>query len=176
MTDQITVTGLVATTPRHIVTSEGLAITSFRLASTSRRLDRSASAWVDGDTNWFTVIAFRALAVNAATCVNKGERVIVTGALRVRDWENGERGGTTVEIEADAIGHDLVYGTADYRRVVEPAPLAPAEHAEATGDSEDADDREALPEPVSARAVPSLLSAALTSGRLSIIPVGRASA
>ena len=31
MTDNITLRGLVATTPRHIVTSEGLAITSFRL-------------------------------------------------------------------------------------------------------------------------------------------------
>ncbi|MBX3099510.1 MAG: single-stranded DNA-binding protein [Salinibacterium sp.] len=174
MTDQITVTGLVATAPRHLVTSEGLAITSFRLASTSRRFERSASAWVDGDTNWFTVTAFRALAVNAATCVSKGERVIVTGALRIREWENGKQTGTNVDIEADAIGHDLAYGTAEYRRVV--APVAPAEHADATGDSEDEDAQEALPEPVSARAVPSLLEAALATGRLSIIPVGRASA
>ena len=40
MTDTITLTGLVATTPRHLVTSEGLPITSFRLASTQRRYDR----------------------------------------------------------------------------------------------------------------------------------------
>lgn len=35
MSDRITITGLVATQPRHIVTSEGLPITSFRLASRS---------------------------------------------------------------------------------------------------------------------------------------------
>ena len=41
MPDAITLTGLVATNPRHLVTSEGLPITSFRLASTQRRFDRS---------------------------------------------------------------------------------------------------------------------------------------
>ncbi|MCU1509507.1 MAG: single-stranded DNA-binding protein [Glaciihabitans sp.] len=42
MSGHITITGLVATQPRHIVTSEGLPITSFRLASTQRRFDTSA--------------------------------------------------------------------------------------------------------------------------------------
>mgnify|MGYP001330024972 CR=1 FL=1 len=51
MSDHITVTGLIATAPRHIVTSEGLAITSFRLASSQRRFDRGRSEWVDGETN-----------------------------------------------------------------------------------------------------------------------------
>ena len=49
MTDTLTLTGLVATTPRHLVTSEGLPITSFRLASTQRRYDRGAAKWIDGD-------------------------------------------------------------------------------------------------------------------------------
>jgi single-strand DNA-binding protein len=41
MSEQISVTGLVATTPRHLVTQDGLPITSYRLASSSRRFDRS---------------------------------------------------------------------------------------------------------------------------------------
>jgi len=48
MTDQLAVTGLIATTPRHIVTSEGLAITSFRLASHQRWFDRKVGRWSDG--------------------------------------------------------------------------------------------------------------------------------
>ena len=64
MTENMTVTGLVATTPRHLVTSEGVQITSFRLASVQRRFDTEQQIWVDGDTNWFTVAAFRDLAVN----------------------------------------------------------------------------------------------------------------
>jgi single-strand DNA-binding protein len=116
MSDLITLTGLVATTPRHITTSEGLAITSFRLASSQRRYDRTQQRWVDGETNWYTVSAFRNLAQNSATSVSKGDRVIVTGRLRIRDWENTDRSGTTVEVEADSVGHDLVWGTAVYTR------------------------------------------------------------
>lgn len=116
MTDTITLAGLVATTPRHLTTSEGLAITSFRLASSQRRFDRTTNRWVDGDTNWYTVSSFRALAENVAVSVNKGDRVIVTGKLRIRDWENTDRSGTTVEVEAETLGHDLLWGLSSYTR------------------------------------------------------------
>lgn len=118
MSDTITLTGLVATTPRHITTSEGLAITSFRLASSQRRYDRAQQKWIDADTNWYTISAFRGLAENSAGSVTKGDRVLVTGRLRIRDWENTDRSGTTVEIEADAIGHDMTWGTSAFTRVV----------------------------------------------------------
>jgi single-strand DNA-binding protein len=118
MSDTYTVAGLVATTPRHLVTQDGLPITSFRLASSVRKFDRSQSKWIDGETNWFTITSFRQLAVNAASSVNKGERILVTGKLRIRDWDNGERTGTSVEIEAEALGHDLVWGTSAFTRTV----------------------------------------------------------
>ena len=118
MTDTITLRGLVATTPRHIVTSDGLPITSFRLASTTRRFDRAENRWVDGDTNWYTITAFRQLAVNAAQSVKKGQRIILTGVLRIREWESDERTGTNVEVESESIGHDLVWGTAVFSRSV----------------------------------------------------------
>lgn len=118
MSELLSVTGLVATTPRHLVTQDGLPITSFRLASSQRRFDRSQNKWIDGETNWFTVTGFRQLAINAATSVSKGDRIVVTGKLRVRDWDNGERAGTSVEIEADAIGHDLSWGSATFTRTV----------------------------------------------------------
>ena len=118
MPDTITITGLVATAPRHILTSEGLSITSFRLASTQRRFDRSADRWIDGETNWYTITSFRQLALNAASSVEKGQRVLVTGRLRIREWDNGERVGTTIDVEADSIGHDLAWGTARFTRSI----------------------------------------------------------
>lgn len=118
MSELISVTGLVATTPRHLVTQDGLPITSFRLASSQRRFDRAQNKWIDGETNWFTVTGFRQLAINASTSVSKGDRIVVTGKLRVRDWDNGERAGTSVEIEADSIGHDLSWGSATFTRTV----------------------------------------------------------
>lgn len=121
-TDNITITGLVATTPRHITTSDGLTILSFRLASSQRRYDALSGRWIDGDTNWYTVSAFRTLAKNGAVSLNKGDRVILTGRLRIRDWENTDRSGTTVEIEADSLGHDMAWGTSSYTRVATVAP------------------------------------------------------
>jgi single-strand DNA-binding protein len=118
MTDTITLTGLVATNPRHIVTSEGLTITSFRLASNQRRFDRGQKAWIDGDTNWYTVTAFRQLGTHVASSLEKGQRVLVTGRVRIRDWETEDKSGTSIEIDAEAIGHDLTWGRASFTRSV----------------------------------------------------------
>ncbi|HEY6801204.1 MAG TPA: single-stranded DNA-binding protein, partial [Agromyces sp.] len=117
MTDNITVTGAVGSDPRLHVTNQGLAIASFRLASTRRYFDRTKGTWEDGETNWYTVSGFRQLAHNTAASVHKGERVVVHGRLRVRAWENGEKSGTAIEIEADSIGHDLAWGTTTLTKV-----------------------------------------------------------
>lgn len=117
MTDSITVTGVVGSDPRLHVTTQGLAIASFRLASTRRYFDRAKGTWEDGETNWYTVSAFRQLAHNAVASVTKGERVVVHGRLRLRAWESGEKSGTAVEIEADSIGHDLTWGTTKLTKV-----------------------------------------------------------
>ncbi len=118
MSESFTVSGLVATTPRHLVTQEGLPITSFRLASSKRRFDRNKKIWVDGETNWFTITSFRQLAINSAGSISKGDRIIVSGRLKVRDWDNGERSGTSVEIDAESLGHDLSWGTSEFSRTV----------------------------------------------------------
>ena len=118
MSDQYTVTGLVATTPRHLVTQDGLPITSFRLAASLRKYDKQLNRWVDAETNWFTITSFRQLAVNSAVSISKGDRVLVTGRLRVRDWDNGERAGTSVELEAESVGHDLMWGSSTFTRTV----------------------------------------------------------
>lgn len=118
MTQQITIQGLVATTPRHIITAEGLPITSFRLASSERRFDSTQNRWIDGDTNWYTITAFKQLAINAASSINKGDRIVVSGGIRIRDWDNGESHGTSVEVEATAMGHDLAWGRSEFTRTV----------------------------------------------------------
>lgn len=117
MVDSYTAVGLVATTPRHIVTADGLPVTTFRLAAGTRKFDRESSQWIDAETNWFTIVSFRALAENANESLSKGDRVVVSGRLKIRDWDNGERSGTNVEIEADGLGHDLMFGKSTFERV-----------------------------------------------------------
>jgi single-strand DNA-binding protein len=122
VSDIITITGIVGTEARAVTTAEGLAITSFRLASTQRRFDKSQEKWIDGETNWYSITTFRQLATNAAVSVKKGERILVTGRLRIREWENAGKSGTNIEIEADALGHDLSWGTAAFSRGAGSAP------------------------------------------------------
>lgn len=140
MTDSITVAGVVGSDPRLHMTTQGLAITSFRLASTRRYFDRTKGSWEDGETNWYTVSGFRQLAHNAAASLKKGERVVVHGRLRLRAWESGEKSGTAIEIEADSIGHDLAWGTTTLTKVRIARDASGAEgagdesrHAEGTG-------------------------------------------
>lgn len=129
MTDTITLTGLVATVPYVVNHDDKVPFVSFRLASSQRYYDRRTSQWVTGDTNWYTVTAFRALAINAAASVSKGDRVLVTGRLKIRRWESGERNGLSVDVEADSIGHDLVWGTARWARTVQRDPSVAEEHS-----------------------------------------------
>lgn len=114
--NDIMVTGLVATTPRHVVTSDGLPITSFRLASSLRKFNDTTNKWEEVSTNWYTVTCFRRLAENAIQSIEKGQRVIVVGGLSIREWTSGGTTGTSVELRATTLSHDLMYGTSQFTR------------------------------------------------------------
>ena len=113
----VTAVGVAGTEPNHVRTAEGAEVTSFRLVVTERRYDGKQQSWIDGDVSWLSVVSYRQLAVNVAASVHKGDRVIVTGRLKLRDWKDESgRSGTTADIVADALGHDLLWGTTKYER------------------------------------------------------------
>lgn len=124
MTDTVTIVGKVATDPNQAQTGGGVTVTNFRLASTHRRFDQSAGAWVDSGTNWYSVAAYRQLGEHAKASLRSGDSVIVTGRLRIRNWESNGKNGTSVDIDADAIGHDLRWGTTAYLRANRSTPSA----------------------------------------------------
>jgi len=111
MNDTVTIVGRVATDPTQGQTGGGDPVTNFRLASTHRRFDNATQSWTDSDTNWFSVAAFRQLGEHAKASLRTGDSVIVTGRLRIRTWESNGKQGTSVDIIAEAIGHDLRWGT-----------------------------------------------------------------
>ncbi|MBJ7281217.1 MAG: hypothetical protein JHD31_05065, partial [Rhodoluna sp.] len=61
----------------------------------------------------------------------------VMGRLRVRDWDNGERAGTSVEIEAETLGHDLVWGSSTFVRTVNVREEQPNPEVEEEFDEEE---------------------------------------
>jgi single-strand DNA-binding protein len=105
------VAGNVATTPKTAVTANGHTVTSFRLASSVRRQDKGTGEWHDEPPSYVTVVCWRRLAQNVTVSVKLGQPLVVYGRLKVRDWERDGRKGTTVEVEASAVGHDLSRGT-----------------------------------------------------------------
>jgi single-strand DNA-binding protein len=139
MSETITVTGNIATEPEQRVVRGDEKVTSFRIAATRRRFDEQTRSWVDVYTNYYSVSAFRALGLNAYTALRKGQRVIVTGRLRVKEWDNGTKQGVTAEIDADGIGHDLLFGVTTFERsgtpTTPPAATAPETPLEPTSES-----------------------------------------
>jgi len=107
---QVTLTGLVATTPRQANWIEDTKQTAFRLVTVEGEGESSK-------TNWLTIYCYGQLAENVFLSIEKGNRVIISGDLEVNDWDNGERTGTSVEVVANAIGYDLTHGTSVNTRV-----------------------------------------------------------
>lgn len=116
MSNPISTVGTVATEPRLVRTQSGISLCTFRLASGERRYDREQNKWIDGETNWYTVSSFRGLADHAHASLHKGDRVFVSGRLRIRNWEQAEKSGTSVEIDADSLGHDLRWGVSQFTK------------------------------------------------------------
>ncbi|HET7066390.1 MAG TPA: single-stranded DNA-binding protein [Nocardioides sp.] len=105
----------------------GVPVASFRLASTPRRYVRKTDTWENGDTQWYAVTAWRALAENCGRSLRRGDPVVVHGKLSARVWTN--RSGvevTTLEVEAACLGHDLTFGTSEFQRRRTPAVAADA--------------------------------------------------
>lgn len=115
MTDRIFLRGNVGKDPTEFVSNDGLLIAEFRIACSTRRQDPQGK-WFDSETNWYNVKAYRQLASNVLVSVKGGQRVAVEGRLKLRDWNNGTKTGTSVIVEADFIGHDLMMGTSRWSR------------------------------------------------------------
>lgn len=135
MSETITVTGNVVSDPEQRPLRGDETVTSFRVAASHRRFDAQTNTWVDAYTNFYSVSVFRALGVNAYAALKKGQRVIVTGRLRLKEWDNGTRKGVAAEIDADSVGHDLMFGITTFhpagRTVERPVAVeaAPPEQA-----------------------------------------------
>lgn len=88
---------------------------SFRLAHTPGYFREGK--WTDLNTIWMTVNCRRVLARNVNSSLRKGDAVLVSGRLRVKQWT--DRDGNEREsfvVEADSIGPDLARGMGSFQR------------------------------------------------------------
>ncbi|WP_347565480.1 single-stranded DNA-binding protein [Nocardioides sp. IC4_145] len=98
-------------------------VASFRVGATPRRFSRRSGEWVDGETQWYTVNAWRALGDNVAASVRRGDPVVVHGRLNVSTWISSAGAEvTSFEVEATFVGHDLGRGRSVFTKT--PRPVA----------------------------------------------------
>ncbi len=136
---QITVVGNVGGDPRLRSLADGTFVTDFRVAMTPSRYDKSREAWVDQQTEWFSVTCWRALAEHAAMSFHKGDKVIVTGTFSTRAWKDKDGvDRVTSEIDATSVGMDVTRGPVQQKRFATPAGTAPTDGTD-QGSEDEAD-------------------------------------
>jgi single-strand DNA-binding protein len=117
---QLSVVGYVASEPQLVTVGNNIPKLTMKVAWTTRRREPSTGEWVDGNTSYVRVTCWRRLADNLATCLRKGDAVMLRGRLDVRPFtgKDGVR-RVSVDVEASHLGHDLTRGVAGFRRVWE---------------------------------------------------------
>jgi single-strand DNA-binding protein len=113
----ITVVGNLTADPELRYTQNGLAVANFTIASTPRTFDRQSNEWKDGEALFLRASVWREFAEHVAGSLSKGSRVIATGRLKQRSYDDrdGQR-RTSIELEVDEIGPSLRYATAQVTR------------------------------------------------------------
>jgi single-strand DNA-binding protein len=113
----ITVVGNLTADPELRYTQGGLAVANFTIASTPRTFDRQANDWKDGDPLFLRASCWREFAEHVAGSLTKGSRVVATGRLKQRNYDDRDGNKrTAIELEVDEIGPSLRYATAQVTR------------------------------------------------------------
>ena len=108
----VTIVGNVTRDPELAFTPSGAGNAKFGVAVNRRWQNKQTQEWEE-QVSFFDVVAWSSLGDNVAESVSKGDRVIVTGRLEQRSWENdqGEK-RSKVEIVADEVGPSLRWASA----------------------------------------------------------------
>jgi single-strand DNA-binding protein len=112
--------------PELRFTASGTAVATLNVGVNERRRNTKTGEWEDGNTTFFRVIVWNQPAEHVAESLTRGMRVMVTGIMRQRSYEDKE--GTTRymwEITAEEVGVSLRYATADVKRVTRSRPTGP---------------------------------------------------
>lgn len=101
--NQLTAIGRVVAPAEVRFTAQGVPVASFTVAFNDR-VKSATGEWEDGPAHFLDVSAWRALAESCAE-LQKGQRVVVVGELKSRQWEtrDGEK-RTGWQVEASEVG------------------------------------------------------------------------
>jgi single-strand DNA-binding protein len=109
MATLITVVGNLVKDPEKKDLGSGKVLAKLRIASTDRVQDATGN-WKDGETAFYDVVCWRSLAENVASSLTKGNKIIVHGKLKYREFDRKDgTKGNAFEIDATEIGQSLSF-------------------------------------------------------------------
>jgi len=109
MEPSVTMTGNLVADPVRRVTAAGVVVTKLRIASNHRRFDRERGEWISSDPVYLDVNCWRQLGDNVAASLKKGDSVLVSGRLTMREYDDANGGARrqSYAIEAVSVSPDL---------------------------------------------------------------------
>lgn len=106
--NEMRIRGNLVNDPTHMTVASGIKLTTFRLASNTRRLDKETNQWVTTESLFLDVNCWRQLANNVFTSLHRGDLVDVRGRLKQRDYDDKDGKKVTVfELEAYSVAPDM---------------------------------------------------------------------
>jgi single-strand DNA-binding protein len=121
--NQLTISGHLTRDPELRKLNGGTSVCSIRIAHNERRKD-AAGEWIDVPS-YFDVTIWSGLGEWIANNVAKGEKVVVAGRLRWREWDTEDGKRQAVDITADSVIPVHRSATTDAPAAAEPAEAEP---------------------------------------------------
>jgi single-strand DNA-binding protein len=113
---RIELVGRLGADPELRFTPSGAAVCDMRVVVQGRV--KKGEQWEDGAATWYRVTIWRDYAENAAESFAKGDRVVVTGTLSLREFErNGGERGYSLEVNAETVTPDLRFVSVKINRI-----------------------------------------------------------
>lgn len=115
LSSTITLVGNLTGDPELRYTPAGIAVVNFTVAVNSRIKNKS-DKWEDKLEGFFRCNAWRDMAEHVAESLQKGQRVLVTGRLQQRGWEDADGNKRqAVDIEVEEVGPSLRFAASEVK-------------------------------------------------------------
>ena len=112
----VTLVGNVTDDPELRFTPSGRPVANFTVA-VNRRFKNNDGQWEDRLDGFFRCNVWGDMAENTAESLQKGTRILVTGRLQQRSWEDGDGNRrSAIEVQVDEVGPSLKWSTASVQK------------------------------------------------------------
>ena len=125
--NSVTLVGNITDDPEMRFTPSGAAVANFTVA-VNRRSRTPDGQWEDRLDGFFRCSCWRDMAENVAESLHKGARVVVTGRLQQRSWEDQDGNKRSAfEVQVDEVGPSLRWATANVQKSQRSGAARPSE-------------------------------------------------